>query len=98
MSETTRHLPECPSTSPDPLAADCCCARLHAVERRVRMEDDDYAYVAVQAEAGGRRRGWNEALDEARAAVAALPPTGIWATDVSRTEALAAIDALKEKQ
>ena len=28
------HLPECPSSSPDPLAADCCCSRLSAVERR----------------------------------------------------------------
>ena len=29
------HLPECPSSSPDPLAADCCCSRLRACERRV---------------------------------------------------------------
>lgn len=34
------------------------------------MNDDDYAYVAAQAEAEGRRRGWNEALDAAREAVA----------------------------
>jgi len=33
-------------------------------------DDDDYAYVAAQAEADGRRRGWNEALDAAEAAVA----------------------------
>ena len=35
----------------------------------VRLEDDDYAYVAAQAEAEGRRRGWNEALEAARDAV-----------------------------
>ena len=29
------HLPECPSSSPDPLAADCCCSRLRACEQRV---------------------------------------------------------------
>lgn len=33
------------------------------------MNDDDYAYVAAQAEAEGRRRGWNEALDAAKVAV-----------------------------
>lgn len=31
---------------------------------------DDYAYVAAQAEAEGRRRGWNEALDAARKTIA----------------------------
>ena len=31
----TKHLPECPSSSPDPLAADCCCSRLRACERRM---------------------------------------------------------------
>jgi hypothetical protein len=30
-----QHIFECPSSSPDPLAADCQCARLSACERRV---------------------------------------------------------------
>jgi len=47
----------------------CICEELHACEQRVRLEDDDYAYVAAQAEAEGRRRGWNEALDEAQQAI-----------------------------
>lgn len=65
----TDHLPECPDqhSSHD---GTCICDRLRACEQRVRLEDDDYAYVAAQAEADGRRRGWNEALDAAREAVA----------------------------
>lgn len=50
----------------------CICDRLRACEQRVREENDDYAYVATQAEADGRRRGWNEALDAAREAVAGV--------------------------
>lgn len=55
-----------------------------------KWEDDDYAYVVAQAEADGRRRGWNEALDAAREAVERVStlfePLG---------PALAAIDALR---
>lgn len=54
---------------------------------------DDCAYVVAQAEAEGRRRGWNEALDAAREAVERVStlfePLG---------PALAAIDALREEQ
>ena len=92
MTETTRHLPECPSTSPDPLAADCCCARLHAVERRIANK-----IAALLVEGIDWKDGFAAGLAAAREAVAALPPTGIWATDVSHTKALAAIDALREK-
>ena len=92
------HLPECPTTT-DPHGLDdgyacpceCQCEILRACEQRVRMEDDDYAYVAAQAEADGRWRGWTEALDAAREAVervsSLLQPLG---------PALAAIDALRE--
>mgnify|MGYP007090097874 CR=1 FL=1 len=66
----TDHLPECPRSSiPDKYAdaaakigihaGDCICEPLRACEQRVRREDDDYAYVAAQAEADGRRRDWN---------------------------------------
>ena len=73
------------------------------------MNDDDYAYVAAQAEAEGRRRGWNEALDAAQNAVCALMDDGsdrsisgkkqpdedyYWAID----DAAAAIDALRGEQ
>lgn len=35
----------------------------------MRLENDDYAYVAAQAEADVRWRGWSEALDAAREVV-----------------------------
>ena len=60
----------------------------------MRSEDDDYAYVAAQAEADGRRRGWSEALDAAIGVVVtwqadrALPPF---------TSLLAALNALREQ-
>ena len=73
----------------------CICNRLRACEQRVRMEDDDYAYVAAQAEADGRRRGWVEALDAAREALLSA-----WFTanrdEMTWPDALAAIDALWE--
>ena len=85
----TDHLPECPWADRG-YAFPCICDRLRACEQRVRMEDDDYAYVAAQAEADGRWRGWVEALDAAREAVervsSLLQPLG---------PALAAIDALR---
>ena len=68
------------------------------------MEDDDYAYVAAQAEADGRRRGWSEALDAAREAVP--HDEGCLANDPDaderdcncwRPQALAAIDALRDQ-
>ena len=74
---------------------DCICDELRACEQRVRMEDDDYAYVAAQAEADGRRRGWVEALDAAREALLSA-----WFTanrdEMTWPDALAAIDALWE--
>ena len=69
----TDHLPECPHSEPalsPGFLVMCICDRLRACEQRIRLADDDYAYVAGQAEADGRRRGWNEALDAAREAVA----------------------------
>ena len=96
------HLPECPTTT-DPHGLDdgyacpceCQCEILRACEQRVRMEDDDYAYVAAQAEADGRWRGWVEALDAAREAVAAIGDDCNCYEDLGiRADALAAIDAL----
>ena len=107
-----KHLPECgyspgqpgfgginsgiPSTQPYLAPSPCICDRLRACEQRIRLADDDYAYVAGQAEADGRRRGWNEALDAAREAVAALD-IGRDVRYGSHVHALAAIDALREK-
>ena len=90
-----RHLPECSkSIIPDFYNERwvCICAPLRACEQRVRMEDDDYAYVAAQAEADGRRRGWVEALDAAREAVAALPEYQM------RDTCIAAIEQLREER
>lgn len=68
----TDHLPECRAHDiPGWTVGDCICAELRACEQRVRMEDDDYAYVAAQADADGRWRGWGEALDAARETVLA---------------------------
>ena len=103
----TDHLPECWIVSQSNPLNGCICTELRACEQRVRMEDDDYAYVAAQAEADGRRNGWAAGLDAAREAVAA---TFIgWCKDYmnctdyehvcgKRREIIAAIDALKEKR
>ena len=96
-----KHVPECFNGRQRSGGLPCICDRLRACEQRVRMEDDDYAYVSAQAEADGRRRGWVEALDAAREAVAASSGhydlcicDECYGTDA----ALAAIDALREEQ
>ena len=106
----TDHLPECPQLTEKPdwyccedcdpgVWDDCICDRLRACEQRVRMEDDDYAYVAAQAEADGRRRGWADALDAARRAVdSALDAPPQHNVRVVAQIALAAIDALREEK
>ena len=96
MTETSGHLPECLNDDDTyGLRGLCICDELRACEQRVRMEDDDYAYVAAQAEADGRRRGWVEALDAAREALLSA-----WFTanrdEMTWPDALAAIDALWE--
>ena len=91
------HLPECLHDDDTyGLRGLCICEELRACEQRIRLADDDYAYVAGQAEADGRRRGWNEALDAARKAVAALDigRDVRFSVDV-QADALAAIDALR---
>ena len=95
------HLPECLHDDDTyGLRGLCICDELRACEQRIRLADDDYAYVAGQAEADGRRRGWNEALDAAREAVAGLPEVAGWTGELAiirKPIALDAIDALKEK-
>ena len=106
----TNHLPECPTEvvydiTSSPLVMTiydelhCICDRLRACEQRVRMEDDDYAYVAAQAEADGRWRGWTEALDAAREAVARTcgHTKHQGGRSCAHDDALAAIDALREE-
>lgn len=87
------HVQECGNADPWLAPTVCICAQLRKCEERMRMENDDYAYVAAQAEAEGRRRGWNEALDAAREAVESassfMQPLG---------PALAAIDALRKEK
>lgn len=97
----TDHLPECPMLDErypkHPLEKCEYCEMLRACEQRVRLEDDDYAYVAAQAEAEGRWRGWVEALDAAREALLSA-----WFTanrdEITWPDALAAIDALWEEK
>ena len=91
----TDHLPECPHSNSRTVTfygGYCVCPLLRACEQRVRLEDDDYAYVAAQAEADGRRRGWSEALDAAREAVARLQHK----PGASIANAVSVIDALSE--
>lgn len=98
------HLPECPvmngAVCPhDPRCnCQCMCKMLRACEQRVRLEDDDYAYVAAQAETDGRRRGWNEALDAAREAVMRTCGHTKYegCSPCLHDDALAAIDALRD--
>jgi predicted transcriptional regulator len=109
------HLPECiyaprnvdPDKGIEWGGLPCICAALRACEQRVRREDDDYAYVAAQAEADGRRHGWNEALDAALEAVAETQRWHefSWGMDddedgeyVKTEEAFAAIDALRQER
>ena len=107
------HLPECiyaprnvdPKKGIEWGGQPCICPALRACEQRVRMEDDDYAYVSAQAEAGGRMRGWSEALNAAREAVFSchlrldsgkiLRQGGDWENAIDK--ACRAIDALQTK-
>ena len=75
------HLLECPSSSDDPLAADCQCSRLRACEQRVR--DEERAWKGAAALSAAREA--DSALDEGPKY---LP---YW---IDREDALAAIDAL----
>ena len=103
------HLPECPEINekPDWYCCedcdpgpwdDCICDWLHACEQRVRLENDDYAYVAAQAEADGRWRGWTDALNTAREAVARTCHHTKYdgCRPCSHDTAAAAIDALRQ--
>lgn len=94
------HLPECPMLDErypkHPLEKCDYCEMLRACEQRVRMENDDYAYVAVQAEADGRRRGWNKALYAAQEAIRNRED-GEHFQWVQVEIALAAIDALRSE-
>jgi len=94
----SQHLPECSERRAEwRHSEDCICDELRACEQRVRMEDDDYAYVAAQAEADGRRRGWVEALYAAQEAIRNRED-GDYFPWVQVEIALAAIDALRENK
>lgn len=77
------HLPECPTA----WLRDCICIELRMCEERVRQGMKSLAHLYEQ---DAYMRGWSEALDAAREAVAT---TGgrMW---IGKAEALAAIDAL----
>ena len=87
----TDHLPECWVI--DCLPDDCPgCAALRACEARVRASEFPLG-VAV-GKHDGFLEGYAAALDAARDAVIAVP---FGPRVISRSDALAAIDALKEK-
>lgn len=77
MLTMTEHKPECPMSDEQwpkhPLEVCEYCDMISACEQRVLMSsEDDCAYMAAQAEADGRRRGWANALDAALEAVKTL--------------------------
>ena len=84
------HLPECGVTR-YPI---CICDRLRACEQRVRLEDDDYAYVAAQSGMNDLQNrshmrlfmhGWNEALDAAEQALLQVEADmSNWSSDETR--------------
>ena len=104
------HLPECgyspgqpgfgginsgiPSTQPYLAPSPCICDRLRACEHRV-LDAIDLPAANVQYQ----KVGYADGLDAAREAVAALdvPADWIGSTRHGLDNALAAIDALKEK-
>lgn len=76
----------------------CDCDRIKRAEDRVRAEHDEYRAMLGGIDFGAER-SWDYALDAAREAVLAAMDFGREArftVDV-RDDALAAIDALKEK-
>lgn len=85
------HLPECPTA----WMRDCICTELRMCQKRVRQGMESLAHVYEQ---DAYMRGWGEALDAAREAVAALCnhnrtiPTG-WCC--GHALAAAAIDDLR---
>lgn len=95
-SRNDSHLPECPWADRG-YAFPCICDRLRSCEQRVLLEDDDYAYVAAQAEAEGRRRGWNEALETARERIMRLPYEIDDEILIDRDEVIGWIDGLRQE-
>jgi hypothetical protein len=86
----TKHLPECWATYPCDPPAWCICDELSACEERVADE-----VLGALREGSQYKSGFEGGLDAAREAVAALSiDKSVW---VLRHEALAAIDALREK-
>ena len=81
----------------------CICAALRACEQRVRKEESRKVIGSVSLAAIGEanvqqyQRGYVAGLDAAREAVVAVEPWHTQALLLKREDALAAIDALKEK-
>ena len=83
------HLPECPAPQPE-WNNFCICDRLRSCEARVQ-EDEDRMVPII------RRNEYQRGLDAAREAVALMPwSSDTWQAHDERTNALAAIDALRE--
>ena len=91
------HLPECDTfrfAYGDGYGG-CICEWLRACEQRVCTRNDEYAYVAAQAESKGRVLGWNEALHAAQKAIFGIPHFGDF---VDTVDAFAAIDNLRKEE
>lgn len=92
MSVPNKHLPEC---DPIPYERPCICDRLRQCEQRVA----DEIWGALR-EGSQYKSGFEGALDAAREAVNALIgwQHGIAMTAITKADATAAIDALREEK
>ena len=87
------HLPECPLNNID-IHGLCMCPELRACEQRVLSVAGPHNYSR------GRKDGYANGVQAARDAVAALLgwQHGIAMTAITKADALAAIDALREEK
>lgn len=103
----TEHLPECPvwrCCKPDQQATmhKCICSYLRACEERVH----EIAYAQKRGAGSdahrqheiGWMKGYDAALDDARESVADINGKWVFGPRIYKHKALAAIDALREKQ
>ena len=89
------HLPEC-YQSEGKWGGGCICVSLRACEQRVKRFGRPLWHL--KGATWGHEQGWNEALDAAREAVDSMIIETAGNSAATVDQALAAIDALREKR